>query len=203
MNVVVVDYEAGNLRSVETALRRLGTEFRTIVDPEQLRTAERVIVPGVGDARAAMEVLTQRGFPDPLTEFLQSGRPVLGICLGSQIILDRSEENDARCLGLIPGTAVRFREEQDLKIPHMGWNTIASTGNHPLFEGLPRDCSFYFVHSYYPSPTDPDAILARSEYGESFPAVVGRENLVATQFHPEKSGEFGLRMLGNFLRWNP
>jgi imidazole glycerol-phosphate synthase subunit HisH len=203
MNVVVIDYEAGNLRSVETALGHLGVEFRTIADPESLQQAERVIVPGVGDARAAMDVLRRRGFVDPLGEFVRSGRPVLGICLGSQIILDRSEENDARCLGLIRGTAVRFTESPGLKIPHMGWNTITPVRAHPLFEGLPRECSFYFVHSYFPSPEDSEAVLARSEYGERFPAVVGRDNLVATQFHPEKSGEFGLRMLENFLRWSP
>ena len=201
MMTIVIDYEAGNLRSVETALRFLQTDFAVTADPTVVAAADRVILPGVGDAGAAMTTLRERGMPEALGTALSRGVPVLGICLGSQIILERSEEAEGSCLGFIPGEAVRF--QCDLKVPHMGWNTIQVERDHPLFQGLQQGSSFYFVHSYYPRPAQPLHCLGTCEYGQTFAAVVGRDNLVATQFHPEKSGEAGLRMLRAFLDWRP
>lgn len=196
----VVDYEAGNLKSVETALARLGVPFRIIDSGDLVGSVDRLIIPGVGEAAHCMEVLRRRNLDEPIREFYRSGRPMLGICLGSQVVLERSEEGDARCLGLIPGGAVQFPEELGEKIPHMGWNVVTPRNGQWLFAGLPRETSFYFVHSYYPNPDNQEAVAATAEYGGlTFPAAIERENLVATQFHPEKSGEFGLRMLTNFL----
>lgn len=203
MNIAIVDYEAGNLRSVETAFNHIGAQFRVVQIAEELLEADRLVVPGVGDARAAMATLRSRGLDEAIREFHRSRRPILGICLGAQIVLDRSEENSAECLGLISGSTVAFDSTMGLKIPHMGWNTVDFTTDHPLFEGILEQSSFYFVHSYVPQPAEPDAVLAECDYGNRFAAVVGRDNLVATQFHPEKSGELGLRMLRNFLRWQP
>lgn len=200
--VTVIDYDAGNLRSVETALHYLGTPFRITADPDEVRTAERIVLPGVGDARAAMDRLEPSGIADALRERVGVGVPMMGICLGSQIVLESSEENDATCLGLIPGRTVAFDDRPGRKVPHMGWNTIEVAHPHPIFTGIPEDAAFYFVHSYYPSPNDPGSALSYTNYGEVFPSAIGRDNVVATQFHPEKSGEFGLKMLDNFLAWN-
>lgn len=195
----VVDYEAGNLRSVETALRRLGASFRIVDSGEELSELDHLIIPGVGDANYCMGVLRSRGLEEGIGEFFRSGKPMLGICLGSQVVLESSEEREATCLGLIPGQAVRFPRDLGEKVPHMGWNEVTPTAKHWLFAGIPEGTAFYFVHSYYPRPESEEAVIATSEYGISFPAAIERENLVATQFHPEKSGEFGLRMLSNFL----
>ncbi|MEX2445364.1 MAG: imidazole glycerol phosphate synthase subunit HisH [Alkalispirochaeta sp.] len=200
--IAVIDYDAGNLRSVETALRYVGAPFVVTADPERLRTADRVIVPGVGDAAAAMDRLNSLCMSDALREFARSGRPFLGICLGSQIVLDRSQENNARCLGIVPGEAVAFDERPGRKVPHMGWNTLQPRRTHPLFAGIEPETSFYFVHSYVPRPDQERDCLAVTDYEETFCSVVGRDNVVATQFHPEKSGEPGLRMLQNFVEWN-
>lgn len=201
--VAVVDYDAGNLRSVETALRHIGAPFIVTADPGVLEGADRIVVPGVGEARAAMARLDDRGLSGTLRERIAAGVPALGICLGSQIVLDRSEENGASCLGLIPGVARAFPPGAGLKIPHMGWNTISFGSDHPLFAGIDDESSFYFVHSYYPAPETASDCLATCEYGLRFCAVLGRDNLVATQFHPEKSGSAGLRLLQNLLDWNP
>jgi imidazole glycerol-phosphate synthase subunit HisH len=199
--IAVVDYDAGNLRSVETALRYLGVTFQVTREPRDIRGADRVIVPGVGDAAAAMDRLNHLGMSDALREFARSGHPLLGICLGSQIVLDRSQENDAQCLGIIPGEAVAFDERPGRKVPHMGWNTLTPRADHALFAGIAPETSFYFVHSYVPRPAEERDCLAVTEYEETFCSVVGRDNVVATQFHPEKSGEPGLRMLQNFAEW--
>ncbi|TVR69397.1 MAG: imidazole glycerol phosphate synthase subunit HisH [Spirochaetaceae bacterium] len=203
MTVAIVDYDAGNLRSVETALARLQVDYRVVRRGEELREADRLVLPGVGDAGSAMATLRESGLADAIMHFFATGRPILGICLGSQIVLDRSEESDARCLGLIPGSVVALPRDAGYKIPHMGWNTIEPLVDHPLFRGIEEDSSFYFVHSYVPKPEQGESILAECEYGVRFAAVVGRENLVAAQFHPEKSGVAGLRMLDNFLQWMP
>ena len=195
----VVDYEAGNLRSVETALTRLGAPFRIVDSGEGLTGLARLIIPGVGDAAYCMEVLRRRGLEEGILEFFRSGKPMLGICLGSQVVLQGSEERDANCLGLIAGTALRFPRDLGEKVPHMGWNEVTPRREHWLFSGIPEGTAFYFVHSYYPQPEAQEAVIATTSYGMTFPSAIERENLVATQFHPEKSGEFGLRMLGNFL----
>lgn len=201
--IAIVDYDAGNLRSVETAFAHLGVPFCVVRSGEELSRADQVVIPGVGDAGSAIVTLRERGFGDAIPAFLDTGKPVLGICLGSQIILDRSQEGSVECLGLIPGATVALPREPGLKIPHMGWNTIKHTSSHPIFSEIHQDSSFYFVHSYVPSPRDRESVLAECVYGTTFCAVVGRDNLVATQFHPEKSGVAGLRMLRNFISWNP
>lgn len=196
----VIDYDAGNLRSVETALLRLEAPHRILSRGEEVAEVSKLIIPGVGDARYCMDVLRRREFEGAIKEFFDSGRPILGICLGSQIVLDSSEESDAEGLGLIPGKAIRFPRDLGEKVPHMGWNEVEPRGEHWLFEGIPDKTSFYFVHSYYPRPLEEECVLAGSFYGIPFPAAVVRDNLVATQFHPEKSGEFGIKMLANFLQ---
>lgn len=200
---VVVDYEAGNLRSVETALTRLNSDFITTSRPEDIKKAQKLIVPGVGEARAAMDVLKRSGLGEAIIEFFSSGKPLLGICLGIQVIFEHSEESDTSCLGMLPGTVKRFQRDAGLKIPHMGWNRIFSKFEHPILSGVTDGTFFYFVHSYYPVPADKDMIVAECDYGCRFAAGVARDNLIAFQFHPEKSGLVGLKLLSNFLKWNP
>lgn len=198
--VGVVDYEAGNLKSVETALLALGARIVISGEPEALLQCDRLLFPGVGDAAAAMSVLRRTGLDQAISEFVSRGRPVLGICLGSQIVLDRSEENRAVCLSLVAGSARRFGAGLGQKIPHMGWNQVEPVGDHYLFSGIPAGASFYFVHSYYPDPEDESCRLAVTDYGIHFTSAIVRENLAAVQFHPEKSGPYGLQMLCNFLQ---
>jgi glutamine amidotransferase len=199
--VGVVDYQAGNIRSVETALRRLRADFFVSDDPGELLDAGRLVFPGVGEASAAMSVLADSGLGEAVSSFFRSGRPLLGICIGSQIIMDSSEERSTRCLGLLAGRTVRFPEDLGLKVPHMGWNQVRYVKPHALFKGIADGTSFYFVHSYYPDPSNTESVLARTDYGITFASAVGWENLLAVQFHPEKSGEPGLRLLANFLGW--
>lgn len=201
--ITVVDYEAGNLTSVETALRYLGASFRVSSDPETLLDSDKVIFPGVGEARHAMGVLSSRGLDQALVEFASTGKPLFGICLGCQILQDHSEERDTRLLGLIPGNVQLFPPRQGLKVPQIGWNTVTHDDS-VLFEGIPQESSFYFVHSYFLSTklsdgSDSPWIAGRSEYGIDFAAAVHRDNVWATQFHPEKSGPKGLRLLQNFV----
>jgi glutamine amidotransferase len=199
MSIAVVDYNAGNLRSVETALKYLGADFFISNWPEKIRAADKLIFPGVGEAKAAMQVLEASGLGQAITEFHKSGRPVLGICLGSHIVLGSSEESETRCLGLVPGTARRFPRVAGYKVPHMGWNQVNHDGKHYLFKGIPSGSSFYFVHSYYPDPQDREACIARTEYMLEFCSGLCLENLAAFQFHPEKSGACGLKLLENFI----
>ncbi|TFG64807.1 MAG: imidazole glycerol phosphate synthase subunit HisH [Spirochaetales bacterium] len=199
MIVGIVDYEAGNIRSVERALGFLGVSCVRSNRGEDLRTADKLIFPGVGEAFSAMEALTRCGLDSFLKDYAASGRDLLGICLGSQIILDSSEERNTACLGIIPGKALRFMPRPGLKIPHMGWNQVHVSGSHPLFKGIPEDSSFYFVHSYYPVPASDDLAVGTTEYGIPFASAFGRDNVYACQFHPEKSGPRGLQLLRNFL----
>jgi len=199
MHTAVVDYEGGNLRSVETALRRLEADFETTSAPETVLAADKVIFPGVGDAKAAMDVLDGKGLSDALRDFFATGKPMLGICVGSQIVLDASEERNAEGLGIVPGTARRFPERPGLKVPHMGWNSVEYREGDYLFAGIPHGTSFYFVHSYYPDPVDRESWIAWSDYEQTFCAAIAWQNLRATQFHPEKSGRHGLALLRNFL----
>lgn len=202
-DLVVVDYRAGNLRSVETALQHLGAEFRVSDDPVEVAAAERLIVPGVGEARAAMEQLSASGLDQAIDEFWRAGRPLLGICLGCQIIFEQSEERSTRCLGFLTGTVERFTPEPGHKVPHMGWNRVFQRHSHHLFSGIADGAFFYFVHSYYPQPAEGEVVIGECEYGVRFAAAVARDNLAACQFHPEKSAESGLRLLANFLSWKP
>ena len=199
MKAGIVDYESGNLKSVETALRYLGIDFITSEKPAELLAADRLVFPGVGEAAAAMKALTKRGLDSTIKEFAESGRQILGICLGSQILLRKSEERDTPCLGLIPGTVKRIPPGPGLKIPHMGWNQISHQGRHAIFKNIPEEASFYFVHSYYTELEDASLEIASTEYGIRFTTGIGYKNLTSVQFHPEKSGEFGLQLLRNFF----
>lgn len=208
--IAIVDYGGGNLTSVARAVSFLSHGCRITGDPEEILSADRVIFPGVGAAGAAMETMTARGIDTALKEVLDAGTPMLGICVGCQIILDSSEENSTRCLGMIPGRARAFSEDMPdaygtgvLKVPHMGWNGLTVVKSHPLLKGIKERDEFYFVHSYYPEPDNSDAVYGVTEYGISFAAAVGKENLFATQFHLEKSGEPGLLILNNFCEWSP
>ncbi len=202
--IAIIDYNAGNLASVARAVAHLGLAYAVTSDPDRIRRAERIIFPGVGAAGAAMESLRRSGVDAVLREQAAAGKPVLGICLGSQIILGHSEENDTACLNLLPGQARAFPaamtggDGMPLKIPHMGWNRIDRRRDHPLFAGIGPEDEFYFVHSFYPLPEQPQQVLAVTEHGIRFASVIGHGNLVATQFHLEKSGRPGLRMLRNF-----
>jgi len=199
MKIGVIDYDAGNLKSVETALHHLNADFLISDNPDNLKGVDKLIFPGVGEARSAMANLKQRGMDDFIVDFFNTGKPILGICLGSQILLEHSEERDTPCLGLIPGKAVRFANKEGFKIPQIGWNSVTWEGHPPLFEGIPQESSFYFVHSYHTQPDKGENILASSQYSQPFVCALQRDNLMATQFHPEKSGPYGLKMLQNFM----
>ena len=158
-----------------------------------------MIVPGVGAAADTMSNLRASGFVEPIRDYIASGRPFLGVCMGQQALFEVSEEGgEHECLGILPGRVVRF--SNGLKVPHMGWNQVRIVKQHPIFEGVDDGSYFYFVHSYYPQPADPDVVIGETEYGVTFASVIARDNIVATQFHPEKSGEAGLRMYANFLK---
>jgi glutamine amidotransferase len=200
--VAVIDYQAGNLTSVVRALAALGVSGRVTEDPAVVQRADRVIFPGVGAAGKAMAVLRERGLDEALRQAQSRGVPILGICLGAQIILDFSEENDTPCLGLLPGRTRSLPRQPGLKIPHMGWNRVEFVRPHPVFAGLPATAEYYFVHSYYPQPAREELVVGVTGHGIAFVSALGWENLVATQFHPEKSGRFGLQILANFLAWD-
>jgi glutamine amidotransferase len=202
----IIDYRAGNLTSVARALSFLGEEYRITDDPGMLAGASHIIFPGVGAAGEAMRNLRRMKLDYRIRKWIGDGVPLLGICLGTQVIFDYSEENDTACLGIVPGTVKRFPEligedSRPLKVPHMGWNGVNFTKKHPVFKEIPADAEFYFVHSYYPNPSDEEWIIGQTEYGILFCSAVARRNLVAVQFHPEKSGRPGLKILANFCRW--
>lgn len=200
--IAIIDYRAGNLRSVERACRHLNLDCRITSSPQEIRDAERVIFPGVGAAGKAMETIISLRLDDVIREVADRGTPFLGICLGTQIILDQSREDDARCLGIILGMVERFPATMGVKIPHMGWNTIEKRIDHPLLAGLDPRSQFYFVHSYYPKPLREDDAVAYTFYGIRFASMIARDNVAAVQFHPEKSGRPGLDLIKNFSRWD-
>ncbi len=206
--IAIIDYKAGNLTSVKRALTYLGWDSVITADYSEVVEAERIIFPGVGAAGQAMADLKRLGLDRALLESFQKGKPILGICLGTQIVMTASEENDTECLGLIPGGVRRFREDLNddegrrLKVPHMGWNSVTLRAQHPLFEGVDSESEFYFVHAYYPVPEGTEAILGETDYGLRFASVLNLRNLFAVQFHLEKSGRPGLKILSNFCRWS-
>jgi glutamine amidotransferase len=200
--IAIIDYRAGNLRSVERALRHLGVSCRITGSADKIRAARRVIFPGVGAAGKAMETIASLGLDAVIREVASAGVPFLGICLGTQIILETSEEDDTRCLGIIPGTVRKFPETPGLKVPHMGWNTLERLVEHPLLAGIDQGAGFYFVHSYYPEPARKEDVAACTVHGVRFASMIARDNVAAVQFHPEKSGRPGLRLLENFSRWD-
>jgi glutamine amidotransferase len=199
LKVAVIDYESGNLRSVSKALERAGVQPEVTGDPRALTGADAAVLPGVGAADAAMRALDHRGLVGPLKEFVASGRPFLGICLGLQLLMDSTEEGNTECLGVIPGKTRKLPGGQ--KVPHMGWNGVSFRKSHPVFAGIPEEGHFYFVHSYYAEPQDEGLVAGVTEYSIPFCSVVTRDNLIATQFHPEKSSALGLRVYENFVRY--
>ncbi len=202
--IAIVDYRAGNLTSVARALEHLGHRCEITDRPDVIRAAERVILPGVGAAGATMDNLRGLELDGVLRDdVIGAGKPFLGICIGIQILMDHSEEDDARCLGVVAGEVVRFPSAVDgrpLKVPQIGWNRVHQVRPHPVFDGVPGGSHFYFVNSYYPVPADPSVVIATAEHGVVFCAALARGRLVATQFHLEKSGAAGLRVLDNFCR---
>jgi glutamine amidotransferase len=202
VKLVVVDYGAGNLRSVTIALARLGFDPSVTSEPKAVDSADVVVLPGVGAAADTMRNLAQRGLVEPIREYIASGRPFLGICMGLQVLFSLSEEGGEHpCLDILPGRVRRLPD--GLKVPHIGWNRVHQRCQHPIFDGISDGAFFYFVHSYYVHPDDPSVVIGETDYGVTFPALVAKGNIVATQFHPEKSAESGLRLYENFLRMTP
>jgi len=201
--LVIVDYDAGNLRSVQRACSKVGVKAEISSDPLMVESAERIIFPGVGAATSAVDTLKSRGLDRALLASFKQGTPILGICLGAQIILEHTEEDNRDCLGIIEGICKRFEpDDPALKVPHMGWNGVEIVQPHPLLEGIEKGDEFYFVHSYYACLTKPENIYAMTTYGTRFCSVLGERNLIATQFHLEKSGQFGLSVLSRFAEWD-
>jgi len=197
--IAIIDYGAGNLRSVVNAVSRLGYQPEVTSSPADLLNAQAVILPGVGAAADTMENLKTLGLASPIQRFIAQGRPFLSVCIGLQVLFSGTEEGGwHECLGIIPGRVKKL--PSGLKIPHMGWNQVKQKVSHPIFDGIPDGANFYFVHSYYVEPNDGSLVAGETEYGMPFCSVIARGNLVATQFHPEKSGESGLRMYANFLK---
>lgn len=202
--ITIVDYKAGNLTSVRLALKAIGVDAVVTGDPGKIAAADRIIFPGVGHFGAATRTLASLNLVEPLKQRAKAGVPFLGICLGAQIVLDRSEEDgNAAGLGLIPGAARLFRPKYARqKVPQMGWNSVVHQRRHPLFNDIPDASEFYFIHSYYPAPLVDENVLAVTNYADlTFASAVCRDNIVATQFHPEKSGRLGLQLLKNFAEW--
>ena len=197
IKLVVIDYESGNLRSVAKALESIGVSPIVTGDASQIASADAVVLPGVGSGPAAMDALRQRNLVEPIRECVASGRPFLGVCLGLQLLLDRTEEGGADCLGSVAGRVRRLPD--GLKVPHMGWNSVRFNREHSVFKGIPQDSHFYFVHSYYAAPDDETWVAGTTDYGVSFCSIYAKDNVVATQFHPEKSGRMGLRIYENFV----
>lgn len=210
-SIAIIDYGMGNLHSIAKAIEHVAGRDRVIVssDHSTLLAADRVVFPGVGAIRDCIAELHRTGLDDVIRE-VASSRPVLGVCLGLQALFETSEENDGTaCLGLLPGKVVRFPaglrdadNSETLKIPHMGWNRVTPSREHPMWTDIPSGSRFYFVHSYHAAPSREEDIAAMTDYGYSFASAVTRDNLFAVQFHPEKSQHAGLQLLANFVAWN-
>jgi imidazole glycerol-phosphate synthase subunit HisH len=209
--IVVVDYGMGNLRSVAQALRHVAPEADVRVSGElaDIKSADRLVLPGQGAMPDCMRCLRESGLQDAVVESTRT-KPLLGVCVGEQLLFDLSEEGDTPGIGLLPGKVVRFRldgliqeDGSRFKVPQMGWNRVKQTLSHPLWNGIADDSYFYFVHSYYVVPADPANVAGETIYGAPFACAVAKDNIFATQFHPEKSAAAGLRLYKNFVDWNP
>ncbi len=199
MRIAILDYGAGNLRSVARAVAHAGYEARVTARPADALAADAVILPGVGAAADTMRNLDERRLAEPVRRVIEAGTPFLGVCMGMQALLTVSEEGGEHpCLDVIPGRVRRLTGAA--KIPHMGWNTVRQLRSHPVFDGIPDGSYFYFVHSYYADPHDRTTVIGETDYGLAFASVIAHDSLVATQFHPEKSGAAGLRLYANFLQ---
>jgi len=200
LNVAVVDYDAGNTLSVTRALEKVGARVYLTSDPDEVLTADAVVLPGVGAFGDCVRKLKERGMDEACLETYRAGKPFLGVCIALQVFFEASEESPGvEGLGILPGKVVRF-DVGGLKVPHMGWNELDVVREHPILEGLSGE-AFYFVHSYHPEPEEDSDLLGESDYGGRFCAAAGRENLAAVQFHPEKSSRAGLKLYENFLSW--
>ena len=200
LQIAVVDYDAGNTLSVTRALEKVGARVDLTSDPGRVSAADAVVLPGVGAFGDCMRKLRERGMDEACTDAFRVGKPFLGVCVALQVIFEVSEESpDAAGLGLMPGGVVRFGVD-GLKVPHMGWNELSLVRDHPVLDGLDGE-AFYFVHSYYPEPDETQDLIGETNYGTRFCSAAGRENLVAVQFHPEKSSGAGLKLYENFLSW--
>jgi glutamine amidotransferase len=209
--IAVIDYGMGNLRSVSKAVEHVapGAEVRVTDDPAYIAAADRVVFPGQGAARDCMAAISQHHVNQAVRR-AAAEKPFLGICMGLQVLMTHSDENGGTDLmGLYPGQVVRFAGDMPgegglhLKIPHMGWSPVEQSREHPLWEGIPTGSRFYFVHSYRVVPDDPDLTVGTTEYGVTYTSAIARSNVFAVQFHPEKSADMGLRLLANFVHWNP
>ena len=205
----IVDYNAGNIKSVERALDYLKAPYILSKNPADLKDVDRLIFPGDGEAAYAMRELVMSGFDTFLKNWADDKKPLLGICIGAQIIFDKSEEGDTQCLGIVPGTIRHFKnvwrardlspQDHSRKVPHMGWNDVSYSGSCPILKGVPESSDFYFVHSYVIQPDNPSVIKGYANYGAMVPAVIQQKNVFACQFHPEKSGKAGLQIIKNFV----
>jgi glutamine amidotransferase len=201
MSIAIIDYGMANLRSVQKAFETVGADARIISQPEQIDAAERIVLPGVGAFCDAVATLRDRRLAEPILRHIERGKPFLGICLGLQMLFDVGyEDGEHRGLGVIPGACIRFDVDEvfGLKVPHMGWNQLEFKTPSPLFRDLPNQANVYFVHSYHVTPKDESVIAATTDYGRPFVSSIVRDNVMATQFHPEKSQKVGLQILANF-----
>ena len=200
--ITIIDYGLGNIGSITNALMLLKQSYQISSDPETINSAEALLLPGVGAAGLGMKNIKQLGLDIVMRSAINKGKPFLGICLGMQLLFEYSEEADTICMGILKGSVKKFRKAQ--KIPQIGWNQVIPLRTNSaalrLFSGIPKSCSFYFVNSYYPLPQDPSLIAATTEYGENFASVIATKNIIATQFHPEKSSRGGLQLLQNFIK---
>ena len=196
--IVIVDYQAGNLRSVQKAIERFDVTPSISSNPDTIREADALVFPGQGACDSAMRHIRSRGLEESIKQFIRSDKPFLGVCLGLQLLLEGSEEGDEPGLGALAGWVRRLPEGQ--KIPHIGWNQVRLNIRHPVVENIPDNSDFYFVHSYYADPADRSVVTATTEYGVRFCSIATRGNLIAVQFHPEKSGDLGLKIYENFIR---
>ena len=199
IRIGIIDYAASNLRSVEKAFTHLGAEVIVSSNAQELNTVDALIFPGQGSNDSAMQALSRASLVEPIIEFVNNDRPFLGICMGLQLLMQSSEEGIEPCLGLFEGKVKRLSGK--MKIPHIGWNQVSLTRQHHAFNNLPDNSYFYFVHSYYADPMDKNLVLALTDYGGQFASAISSGNLVAVQFHPEKSGSIGLEFYRNFLQF--
>jgi imidazole glycerol-phosphate synthase subunit HisH len=198
--IAIIDYGAGNIRSIEKALEHVGASVQVTDEPDTINKAQAVVLPGVGSAGAAMSRMTERGLDDAIRKATQQGKPFLGICLGMQLLANHHAEGEVEGLSLFPGEVRRIPHGP--KIPHMGWNQVKPQKTAlAIFDDIPQDAYFYFAHSYYVEPQDSEGVAAVTDYGSSFCSVIVTERVWGTQFHPEKSGIAGLQLLSNFLKW--
>ena len=195
--ISIVDYQAGNVRSVQKAIEAVGAQATITGDPEEIAGSDALVFPGQGACDSSMRRLRERGLVEPIRDFITGGRPFLGVCLGLQLLLEDSDEGSEPCLGVLPGRVRRL--PPGTKVPHMGWNEVNLRGDHPVLAGVPSGSYFYFVHSYYADPQDESVVLGTTSYGLDFCSAAAWDNVVAVQFHPEKSGDLGLRIYRQFI----